>query len=151
MSAETESANTESQAYLPDFCAAGTVFVLNLAPGVGHARETADPVRIAADLIAQAEHDPTGTRPVLIHGQFLRSDQLDAAKTDRTKVLLFVSPDNPSGAIYDPAEVKAIGDCWAPATIAAAVGDGRRYAEELNEDVDRDDPLPREVTAVWES
>ena len=29
-------------------------------------------------------------------------DQLDAAKTDRTKVLLFVSPDNPSGAIYSP-------------------------------------------------
>jgi len=39
-------------------------------------------------------------------------DQLDAAKTDRTKVLLFVSPDNPSGAIYDPAEVEAIGR-WA--------------------------------------
>ena len=41
-------------------------------------------------------------------------DQLEAAKTDRTKVLLFVSPDNPSGAIYDPDEVKAIGE-WAVA------------------------------------
>jgi aspartate/methionine/tyrosine aminotransferase len=39
-------------------------------------------------------------------------DQLDAARTDRTKVLLFVSPDNPSGAIYSPAEVRAIGE-WA--------------------------------------
>ncbi len=39
-------------------------------------------------------------------------DQLDAARTDRTKVLLFVSPDNPSGAVYSPAEVKAIGE-WA--------------------------------------
>jgi aspartate/methionine/tyrosine aminotransferase len=39
-------------------------------------------------------------------------DQLDAAKTDRTKVVLFVSPDNPSGAIYDPDEVEAIGR-WA--------------------------------------
>lgn len=39
-------------------------------------------------------------------------DQLDAAKTDRTKVLLFVSPDNPSGAIYTPDEVAAIGR-WA--------------------------------------
>ncbi|MEO6651638.1 MAG: pyridoxal phosphate-dependent aminotransferase [Ilumatobacteraceae bacterium] len=38
--------------------------------------------------------------------------QLDAAKTARTKVLLFVSPDNPSGAIYSPAEVRAIGE-WA--------------------------------------
>jgi aspartate aminotransferase len=40
--------------------------------------------------------------------------QLDAAKTDKTKVLLFVSPDNPSGAVYPPAAVKAIGD-WAVA------------------------------------
>ncbi len=41
-------------------------------------------------------------------------DQLDAALTPRTKVLLFVSPDNPSGAIYSPAEVEAIGR-WAVA------------------------------------
>ena len=39
-------------------------------------------------------------------------EQLDAALTSRTKVLLFVSPDNPSGAIYTPAEVEAIGR-WA--------------------------------------
>jgi aspartate/methionine/tyrosine aminotransferase len=39
-------------------------------------------------------------------------DQLDAALTSRTKVLLFVSPDNPSGAIYSPDEVEAIGR-WA--------------------------------------
>jgi aspartate aminotransferase len=39
-------------------------------------------------------------------------DQLDAALTPRTKVLLFVSPDNPSGSIYTPAEVEAIGR-WA--------------------------------------
>ena len=39
-------------------------------------------------------------------------EQLDAALTPRTKVLLFVSPDNPSGAIYSPAEVGAIGR-WA--------------------------------------
>ena len=39
-------------------------------------------------------------------------DQLDAALTDRTKVLLFVSPDNPSGAVYSPAQVQAIGE-WA--------------------------------------
>ncbi|HEY5664207.1 MAG TPA: pyridoxal phosphate-dependent aminotransferase [Ilumatobacter sp.] len=39
-------------------------------------------------------------------------DQLEAALTPRTKVLLFVSPDNPSGAVYTPAEVQAIGE-WA--------------------------------------
>jgi aspartate/methionine/tyrosine aminotransferase len=49
-------------------------------------------------------------------------DQLDAAKTDQTKVLLFVSPDNPSGAIYSPAEVKAIGE-WALANDVWVVTD----------------------------
>ena len=39
-------------------------------------------------------------------------DQLEKALTPRTKVLLFVSPDNPSGAVYPPEEVKAIGE-WA--------------------------------------
>ena len=39
-------------------------------------------------------------------------EQLDAVRTERTKALLFVSPDNPSGAIYSPAEVEAIGR-WA--------------------------------------
>jgi aspartate/methionine/tyrosine aminotransferase len=39
-------------------------------------------------------------------------EQLDAALTSRTKVLLFVSPDNPSGAVYSPDEVEAIGQ-WA--------------------------------------
>ncbi len=39
-------------------------------------------------------------------------EQLDAALTPRTKALLFVSPDNPSGAVYTPAEVIAIGR-WA--------------------------------------
>jgi aspartate aminotransferase len=39
-------------------------------------------------------------------------DQLEAARTERTKVLLFVSPSNPSGAVYPGEQVKAIGD-WA--------------------------------------
>ena len=39
-------------------------------------------------------------------------DQLERARTPRTKALLFVSPDNPSGAVYPPSEVTAIGR-WA--------------------------------------
>ena len=39
-------------------------------------------------------------------------DQLDAARTSRTKALLFVSPSNPTGAVYPAAEVEAIGQ-WA--------------------------------------
>lgn len=39
-------------------------------------------------------------------------DQLEAARTPRTKVLLFVSPSNPTGAVYPRDEVEAIGR-WA--------------------------------------
>ncbi len=39
-------------------------------------------------------------------------EQLEAAYTPRTKLLVFVSPSNPTGAVYSPAEVEAIGR-WA--------------------------------------
>ena len=39
-------------------------------------------------------------------------EQLEAALTPRTKLLVFVSPSNPTGSVYSPAEVEAIGR-WA--------------------------------------
>nr|CAA9319415.1 MAG: Aspartate aminotransferase [uncultured Nocardioidaceae bacterium] len=39
-------------------------------------------------------------------------DQLNDARTERTKVLLFCSPSNPTGAVYSPDQVEAIGR-WA--------------------------------------
>jgi aspartate aminotransferase len=39
-------------------------------------------------------------------------EQLEAARTPRTKLLLFVSPSNPTGAVYSPDETRAIGE-WA--------------------------------------
>jgi len=39
-------------------------------------------------------------------------EQLEAARSERTKALLFVSPSNPTGAVYHPDEVAAIGR-WA--------------------------------------
>ncbi|MCV9995526.1 pyridoxal phosphate-dependent aminotransferase [Paeniglutamicibacter sp. ZC-3] len=39
-------------------------------------------------------------------------DQLEAALTEKTKVLLFVSPSNPTGAVYSPEQVAEIGR-WA--------------------------------------
>jgi aspartate aminotransferase len=39
-------------------------------------------------------------------------EQLEAARTDRTKVLLFVSPSNPTGAVYSPEQTREIGE-WA--------------------------------------
>jgi aspartate aminotransferase len=38
--------------------------------------------------------------------------QLEAARTERTTVLVFVSPSNPTGAVYTPEETAAIGE-WA--------------------------------------
>ena len=38
--------------------------------------------------------------------------QLEAARTPKTKVLLFCSPSNPTGSVYSPEQVKAIGE-WA--------------------------------------
>ncbi|MDH6181967.1 aspartate aminotransferase [Microbacteriaceae bacterium SG_E_30_P1] len=39
-------------------------------------------------------------------------EQLEAARTDKTKVLLFVSPSNPTGAVYSEEQTRAIGE-WA--------------------------------------
>src|SRR2546423_6041798 len=45
-------------------------------------------------------------------GYLASVEQLEAARTERTKVLLFVSPSNPTGAVYSPEQVEAIGR-WA--------------------------------------
>src|SRR5690348_1944102 len=58
-----------------------------------------------------------GGVPVEVHTDettsYLASvEQLEAARTPRTKVVLFVSPSNPTGAVYSPSQVLAIGN-WA--------------------------------------
>ncbi len=45
-------------------------------------------------------------------GFMVTVEQLEAARTDRTKVLVFVSPSNPTGAVYPVERVEAIGR-WA--------------------------------------
>src|SRR5205814_9124638 len=45
-------------------------------------------------------------------GYLATVDQLEAARTERTKALLFCSPSNPTGAVYPRAQVEAIGR-WA--------------------------------------
>ncbi|RNL61900.1 pyridoxal phosphate-dependent aminotransferase [Nocardioides marmoriginsengisoli] len=42
-------------------------------------------------------------------------EQLEAARTERTKVLLFNSPSNPTGAVYSADEIRAIG-AWVEAS-----------------------------------
>jgi dimethylamine/trimethylamine dehydrogenase len=48
------------------------------------------------------------------------------------------------------ASVRAIGDAWAPGTIAAAVWSGRRFAEEFDAQLPSNDVVPfrREVTQL---
>jgi aspartate/methionine/tyrosine aminotransferase len=58
-----------------------------------------------------------GGVPVVVNsdettGYRVTVEQLEAARTPRTKMLIFVSPSNPTGAVYSPAEVKAVGE-WA--------------------------------------
>ncbi|MGH9183766.1 MAG: pyridoxal phosphate-dependent aminotransferase [Acidimicrobiales bacterium] len=58
-----------------------------------------------------------GGRPVVLptgaSGGFLVTvEQLEAATTARTKALVFVSPSNPTGAVYPPGQVEAVGR-WA--------------------------------------
>jgi aspartate/methionine/tyrosine aminotransferase len=58
-----------------------------------------------------------GGVPVEVHtdesgGYLATVEQLEAARTPRTKALLFCSPSNPTGAVYPPEQVQAIGD-WA--------------------------------------
>jgi aspartate aminotransferase len=58
-----------------------------------------------------------GGVPVLVRadetsGYLVTVDQLEAHFSDRTKVLLFVSPSNPTGAVYPPEQVAEIGR-WA--------------------------------------
>jgi aspartate aminotransferase len=45
-------------------------------------------------------------------GYLVTVEQLEAARTPATKALLFCSPSNPTGAVYPPEQVRAIGE-WA--------------------------------------
>jgi aspartate/methionine/tyrosine aminotransferase len=47
-------------------------------------------------------------------GYLTSVDDLEAARTERTKILLVVSPSNPTGAVYPPAQLAEIGR-WAAA------------------------------------
>jgi aspartate/methionine/tyrosine aminotransferase len=64
-----------------------------------------EPIRLAGGVpVVLPTDESTGFR--------ITVDRLEAAVTDRTKVLMFVSPSNPTGAVYPRAEVEAIGR-WA--------------------------------------
>lgn len=55
-------------------------------------------------------------------GYLVTVEQLEAARTPKTKILLFVSPSNPTGAVYSKEETKKIGE-WALANGLWVVSD----------------------------
>ncbi len=64
-----------------------------------------EPIRLAGGVpVVLPTTEETGFRVTV--------DQLEAARTDRTKALIFVSPSNPTGAVYPRDEIEAIGR-WA--------------------------------------
>jgi dimethylamine/trimethylamine dehydrogenase len=63
--------------------------------------------------------------------------------------LVLVTARLPNDALADELGATAIGDAYAPGTIATAVWDGRRYAEELDGEPHGDDvPFRREVVEL---
>ncbi|RZS68548.1 L-aspartate aminotransferase [Agromyces ramosus] len=78
-------------------------------------------------------------------GYLVTIEQLEAARTDRTKVLLFVSPSNPTGAVYAPEQVKAIGE-WALEHGIWVVSD--EIYQNLTYADDEDGVPPRAVSIV---
>src|SRR5882672_1381017 len=62
-------------------------------------------IKLAGGVPVQVTTDETS-------GYLATVEQLETARTDRTKVLLFVSPSNPTGAVYPREDVIAIGR-WA--------------------------------------
>jgi aspartate/methionine/tyrosine aminotransferase len=64
-----------------------------------------EPVRLAGGVPVVIPTDETTGFRVTV-------EALEAARTPRTKVLVFVSPSNPTGAVYPADEVRAVGE-WA--------------------------------------
>jgi aspartate aminotransferase len=75
-------------------------------------------------------------------GYLVTVEQLEAARTPRTKVLLFCSPSNPTGAVHSPEQVRAIGQ-WALAHRIWVVTD--EIYEHLTYDGVRSSSMPVEV------
>jgi len=78
-------------------------------------------------------------------GYLVTVEQLEAARTPQTKVLLFCSPSNPTGAVYSPEQVRAIGE-WALAHGIWVVTD--EIYEHLTYDGVRSASMPVEVPGL---
>jgi aspartate aminotransferase len=75
-------------------------------------------------------------------GYLVTIDQLEAARTPRTKALLFCSPSNPTGSVYSPEQIRKIGR-WAVAHEIWVITD--EIYEHLTYDGVRSVSMPVEV------
>ncbi|PPG85185.1 pyridoxal phosphate-dependent aminotransferase [Rathayibacter rathayi] len=83
-------------------------------------------------------------------GYLVTIEQLEAARTERTKVLLFVSPSNPTGAVYSAEQTREIGE-WAEAHGLWVIAD-EIYQNLVYATGDQDDASPLErATSIVEA
>jgi aspartate aminotransferase len=75
-------------------------------------------------------------------GYLVTVEQLEAARTPRTKALIFCSPSNPTGAVYSPEQIREIGQ-WAVARGIWVITD--EIYEHLTYDGLRSASMPVEV------
>jgi aspartate/methionine/tyrosine aminotransferase len=75
-------------------------------------------------------------------GYLVSVEQLEAARTPQTKALLFCSPSNPTGSVYSPEQIRAIGQ-WAVANGIWVITD--EIYEHLTYDGVRSVSMPVEV------
>jgi aspartate aminotransferase len=71
-------------------------------------------------------------------GYLASVEQFEAARTARTKVVLFVSPSNPTGAVFPPEQVRAIGE-WAAShdlwVVTDEIYEHLVYGDAVNESI----------------
>jgi len=97
-------------------------------------------IRLAGGVpVPVASDESTGFRVTI--------DSLEAARTPRTKILLFVSPSNPTGAVYPPEQVAEVGR-WAADNGLWVVTD--EIYEHLVYGDNRFSSMPGEVADVGE-
>ncbi len=98
-------------------------------------------VMTAVGETVQARHAATGEMVEIEAGAVV----LVTARQPVDQIAVALEERRPEWTAAGLGSVQAIGDAWAPGTIAAAVWSGRRYAEELGEPSDDGVPFRREI------
>jgi aspartate aminotransferase len=101
----------------------------------------------------------SGARPVIVEGaeenEFrVTPDQVQSALTDRTKVFILCSPQNPTGTVYSRRELDAFADIFTSRgifVISDEVYDKLRYNPEPHASIAQSSPQMKELTVLVNS